>query len=208
MSSIDGLSASYTIKTDVNGHVAGFGLASTANDSGQIESEFIVNADRFAIGRGGSNDSAPSTPFVVQATATADVPAGVYMDAAFIKNASITAAKISSVDADTITTGTLDVSELIDANAIDASLLNLDGVTLKNNNGALGVDQIAANKITSGTLDASQITVTNLYADNIAGDINLLVPFQQAQSVDIGAGDTVVWQGGLGEALHQENLQS
>jgi hypothetical protein len=55
------------------------------------------------------------------------VPAGVYMDAAFIKTATITSAMIGSVNADTITTGTLNVAGLIDANAINASQLNLVG---------------------------------------------------------------------------------
>ncbi len=47
---VDGLlSGQYTVKVDLNGHVSGFGLASTANNSTPF-SEFIVRADRFAIG--------------------------------------------------------------------------------------------------------------------------------------------------------------
>ncbi len=201
---IDGLSAKYTVKTDVNGHVAGFGLASTANDSGQITSEFIINADRFAIARGGSDTSAPSVPFsvVTNAAATAGVPAGVYMNTAFIKNADITAAKIGSVNADKITSGTLDVANRITAGSISATLLNLDGVTLKNvGEGKLGVDKISANSIESGTLDASNVTIDNLYADNITGDINLLVPFSQTDNVQISGEETVVWGGQLEESL-------
>ena len=125
------LKSSYAVKIDANGAVAGFGLSSTTNTLGVNESEFIINADRFALMRGGSDTSAAVTPFTVQANATTingtTVPAGVYMDAAFIKTASITAAKIGSVDADTITTGTLNVTDLIDANAISASQLNLVG---------------------------------------------------------------------------------
>lgn len=48
--SIDGLEAQYTIKLDVNGHVAGIGLASTTNDEGQVTSDIIMLADRFSIG--------------------------------------------------------------------------------------------------------------------------------------------------------------
>ena len=48
------LEAQYTVKIDNNGYVTGFGLASTANNSTPF-SEFIVRADRFAIG-------APSAP--------------------------------------------------------------------------------------------------------------------------------------------------
>ena len=125
------LKSSYAVKIDANGAVAGFGLASTTNALGVNESEFIINADRFALMRGGSNTAAAVTPFVVQANDTTIngtlVPAGVYMDAAFIKTAAIQSAQIGSVNADTITTGTLNVTELIEANAINASQLNLVG---------------------------------------------------------------------------------
>jgi hypothetical protein len=125
------LKSSYAVKIDANGAIAGFGLSSTTNTLGVNESEFIINADRFALMRGGSDTSTAVTPFTVQANATTIngtvVPAGVYMDAAFIKTASITAAQIGSVNADSITTGTLNVTELIDANAISASQLNLVG---------------------------------------------------------------------------------
>lgn len=60
--SLDGLSAQYTVKVDVNGYVAGFGLATTAKD-GVPTSTFTVLADKFEItSPGGSKIS----PFVVQ----------------------------------------------------------------------------------------------------------------------------------------------
>ena len=43
-----GLLAQYTVKTDIAGHVAGFGLASTANNAAPTSS-FIVQADQFAV---------------------------------------------------------------------------------------------------------------------------------------------------------------
>ena len=117
---------------DANGAVAGFGLANTTTSSGNNTSEFYVNADRFAIMRGGSDTSAAVTPFTVQATATTingiAVPAGVYMDAAFIKAASITSAQIGSVNADTITAGAIS-ADRISGGTIDASQINIEGVT-------------------------------------------------------------------------------
>ena len=201
---IDGLSAKYTVKTDVNGHVAGFGLASTANDSGQITSEFIINADRFAIARGGDDTSDPSVPFsvVTNTDATTNIPAGVYMNTAFIKYADITAAKIGSVNADKITSGKLDVANRITAGSISATLLSLDGVSLKNvGGGKLGVDKISANSIESGILDASKITVTNLYAENITGDIIRMAPFELSEFSDIGSATYhhTIWQGAFPE---------
>ena len=63
-SSINGLGAKYTVKVDVNGHVAGFGLASVANN-GAVVSEFIVAANKFAIVDPGNGLAAPIVPFAV-----------------------------------------------------------------------------------------------------------------------------------------------
>ena len=162
--SINGLEAQYTVKIDNNGAVAGYGLASTTTAAGGITSEFIVNADRFAIMRGGSNTTAASVPFVVQASATTingvAVPAGVYMSDAFVKNGSIVNAKIgnaaidnakiSSLSADKLTAGTVNTSRL----NIDAATLTADPTT-----GALQVNEISANKVTSGTIATSLINL-------------------------------------------------
>ena len=129
--SINGLEAQYTVKIDANGAVAGFGLASTTTDSGNNTSEFYVNADRFAI-MGGGSSTTTITPFVVQAAATTidgiAVPAGVYMDGAFIKNGTITTAQIGTANIDTANiTGTLS-ADRISGGTIDASTINIEGV--------------------------------------------------------------------------------
>lgn len=112
----NGLSGQYTVKIDNNGHVSGFGLASTTTTSGPT-SAFIVRADRFAIT--GPNDSTDplgtltptNVPFVVLTTPTViggiTYPAGVWIKTAFIADATISSAKIASLTADKITTGTL-----------------------------------------------------------------------------------------------------
>lgn len=46
---IDGLFGQYTLKLDADGHIAGFGLSIETANSGETTSNFIVNADRFAI---------------------------------------------------------------------------------------------------------------------------------------------------------------
>ena len=129
---INGLSNQYSVKIDNNGAVAGFGLSSTGR-VGNITSEFIVNADRFAIVSNASNPNTATTPFVVQATATTlngvAVPAGVYMTDAFIRNGSIVSAKIGELSADKITTDFIR-SEVIGAGTIDASKINLDNSTI------------------------------------------------------------------------------
>jgi hypothetical protein len=50
---VDGLKAQYTVKVDANGYVAGFGLASTNNNSTPT-SEFSIVADKFTIAPVGS----------------------------------------------------------------------------------------------------------------------------------------------------------
>lgn len=91
------LEGKYTIKIDANGYVSGFGLASTANNSTPF-SEFIVRADRFAIGSPAGPGIAPIVPFVVQTTPTTlngrPVAPGVYIDELFLRSGHITTADI------------------------------------------------------------------------------------------------------------------
>ncbi|MBL4838065.1 MAG: DUF1983 domain-containing protein, partial [Kordiimonadaceae bacterium] len=79
----DGLSAQYTLKVNVNGHISGFGLASTATN-GVVISEFAVLADKFLIASPNGGD--PVAAFYV----TPD--SETYISEAFIKD--LTAAKL------------------------------------------------------------------------------------------------------------------
>jgi hypothetical protein len=117
----NGLKAQYTVKLDVNGAVAGFGLASTTSAAGNITSEFIVNADRFAIMRGGSNATAATLNGVA-------VPAGVYMADAFIKNGSIANAKIGNAAIDNAKIANLSAAK-INTGTLNASLVTISGVS-------------------------------------------------------------------------------
>lgn len=101
ITSIDGINLQYTVKTDINGYISGFGFASTLNDATPY-SEFAIAADRFSIGPPvGVFDSGATAPFFHLAVPTVvngvTVPAGTYMQSAFIHDASITNAKISNV---------------------------------------------------------------------------------------------------------------
>lgn len=96
------LFARYSIKTDVNGYVSGYGLMSTANNSTPT-SEFIVRADKFAIASPTGPGITPTVPFSVLTTTDAHGNApGVYMDMAIMKAASITGAYIQDLAVDTI----------------------------------------------------------------------------------------------------------
>lgn len=57
--SIDGLKAQYTVKINSNGHVIGFGLASTATTGGGTASEFSIVADRFKVVKPGTTSTIP-----------------------------------------------------------------------------------------------------------------------------------------------------
>lgn len=86
--------AKYTVKIDQNGYVSGYGLMSTANNSTPM-SEFIVRADRFAIGSpnnwangSAGNNVQPKLPFIVrtrpETIGNKTYPAGVYIDSGMI----------------------------------------------------------------------------------------------------------------------------
>jgi len=156
--SISGLDAQYTVKIDSNGAVAGFGLASTTTGSGNITSEFIVNADRFALMRGGSNTTAASVPFAVQASSTTlngeTVPAGVYMAEAFIKNGAISNVKIgdAAIDSAKIATAAIQTAHIDDAQITSAKIGNAE---ITNANIASGT--ITSANIQNGTIDTADI---------------------------------------------------
>jgi len=80
-SSLNGLSAQYTVKLDVNGRVAGYGLASTAAVGDKATfSEFTVLADRFAILHPNATD--PTNPQLAFTVANGKT----VMDAASVVN--------------------------------------------------------------------------------------------------------------------------
>ena len=128
--STSGLMGQFSVKIDANGHVSGFGLATT-NAGATPSSAFIVRADKFAIIDPSDTGNALGTtspdnailPFVIDDGTT-------YIKNAMIKDASITAAKIGTVDADTITTGYLS-SAIIEAGTIDASKLTINSDTIE-----------------------------------------------------------------------------
>lgn len=100
---INGLSASYNLKLDVNGYVAGYGLY---ND-GEV-SEFAIRADRFYIADPTSEEEV--LPFILEG-------GKVYMNTTLIKDATIAGAKIAD--------GTIDSAKI--GNVIQSTAKNLQG---------------------------------------------------------------------------------
>jgi hypothetical protein len=126
------VAASYSVRAQVTAGgrtaVGGFGLTGTVGASGPTIS-FGVVANQFWVGapQGTPGVSADILPFVIQTTPTtlngATIPAGVYMDAAYITNltaliarfgtAWIDNAMIANLSAGKITTGAIQTGEYI-----------------------------------------------------------------------------------------------
>jgi predicted phage tail protein len=183
---VNGLEAQYTVKIDNNGAVAGFGLASTTTGSGNITSEFIVNADRFAIMRGGSDTTAAVVPFAVQSTQQTingeTVPVGVYMDTAFIKNGTISNAKIGSLTADKITASLLNTVDFY-GNTIAGSSIYLGGTVnydQDSDSNNIGISSVATPKVAM-TSTGAVFAVDAFTIDNPGGTD--VVPFSITSDV-------------------------
>lgn len=93
-SSINGIRGVHALKIETNGVISGYGLVSELVN-GQVKSQFGVNADNFFIGAPSNNKK----PFVVLTSSGTingvTVPAGTYIDTAFIANATIKSAQIA-----------------------------------------------------------------------------------------------------------------
>ncbi len=163
----DGLSAQWTVKTDVNGYVAGFGLASTANNSIPT-SDFAVRADRFYIANPTGPGIVPAMPFIVQTTPTTingvAVPVGVYIDRAMIANGTIGTAQIGVGVIDTakiadaaITTAKIGFAQVGTAQIADASIS-----TAKIQQLAVQSAQIADAAITNAKIATLAVSTANI----------------------------------------------
>lgn len=172
------LFAKYTVKVDVNGYVSGFGLASTANNATPF-SEFAIRADRFYVASPSGPGITPIIPFIVNTTPQVvngvDVPVGIYMDAAFIKNGTITNAKIGNATIDdakivSLTAAKITAGEISVGNYIQSSgfISGSQGWRIHGN----GVAEFAAAAI-RGQLTAAQINTNGLSIRDTAGNIIL-----------------------------------
>ena len=170
-----GLRAQYNVKLDVNGYTVGYGLY----NEGPNANGFIIRTDKFVVGSAGTN----VVPFEVIGTTT-------YIKSAMIQDASITSAKIGTLNAEKITGGFLSMDRIA-AGAITASKMAVGTITA--DSGIIAdvaitnakIASLSADKLTAGTINAATITVTNLNAGNITGG-TLNVDRIQANSINGG----------------------
>lgn len=149
---VNGLKASYVVKTDVNGLVAGYGLYNTGSSAA-----FGVNADFFYVGKGTTAENGKKPFMVTTADQVVDgitYPAGTWINSAIIANATIGSAHIKDA---AITT-----AKIKDASITDAK-----------------IESLSASKISVPTSDpfptkvtANDVTITS--NKSIVGDVAAL----------------------------------
>jgi len=165
--SINGLEAQYTVKVDVNGKVAGYGLATTPKN-GTPESKFIVNADRFGIGAPGKADV---FPFTVD---TQQNRVGVNGELVVNGKAIVDRLNAGDIHGDKITANTLNANRL-KAGSITAREMAAGSITAdKLAAGSITADKLAANSVTSEKLSVRNLSsVSSDLGDIRAGNINI-----------------------------------
>ena len=118
-SSIDGLQAEWKIKVQAGGKISGVSLGVSGT-----ESQFLVLADRFAVGM--STNGVLTYPFIID-------QGKVVMNTAYIKDGSIENGKIGNLSADKITTGSI-AADRMKANIVSAmsgQFTELSSITAK-----------------------------------------------------------------------------
>lgn len=204
------LYAQYTVKIDVNGYISGFGLASTLNNATPF-SEFLVRADRFSIGAPGRTNI---VPFIVVTNPTTlngvSVPAGVYMDAAFIRNGDITNARIANAAIDDAKIASLSADKIV-AGFLDAARISIDGVTLDTVwNPTLGrnVLRIRDLSITNNLIAANAAIdgakIGSLSVNKLTGDITKFVTGYAVGSGNLPTTNTTLLTMQLPASTHPE----
>ena len=193
--SINGLEAQYTVKVDVNGRVAGYGVATTPKN-GVPESKFIITADRFGVGAVGKADIFPFTvdtqknrvgvngELVVNGKAIIDnLNAGTIhgdkiaantLNANRIRAGSVTAREIAS---NAVTADKINVTSL---SAISADMGNISGGSLNIGGGQFTVASdgslVAQNAVVRGRIEGeSGYFNGTIKASRIEGDVMKIV---------------------------------
>jgi hypothetical protein len=175
-STIDGnIRGAWTVKFDANGYVAGAGL-SLEGKGGNIQSQFYVRADIFAIGNPAYPNVTPKIPFKVFTTTQningSNIPPGVYIDTAVIADGTIDNAKIGYA-----AVGSAEIQDL----AVETLKIGNNAVTIP-----ASQQSFDARNGNGGTQVINQIS----YYLPFAG--SLLVIFNGRQNYDFGPRNTAL----------------
>ena len=177
--------AGYGVAVNANGAVAGMYIMAASDgtlENNTSTTNIIFEADQVTI-RDSNSGGTNIQPFTVLTSTDGNGNApGVYMDAAFIKNAAISAAQIGTVNADTITTGSMSAARItsgtmdaarISGGVIQSTDLATGGSTTINGDN-ITTGGMSADRITSDQLDSARINVDTLnvkHFDNVSSDI-------------------------------------
>lgn len=121
IASLDGsVQALYTVRAQVSAGgrtlVGGFGLSATSTAAGGPTIDFGVLANRFWVGAPAGSGVADVAPFVIATTTFNDNgvlrPAGVYIDAAYIRNLTAVYATIGTLVSDQIASASISTAQL------------------------------------------------------------------------------------------------
>lgn len=146
------LSSAYTVKTGITAggkyYAAGFAVG-VDNSSGSVQSQFLVNADTFAILNSTESGGTVTSPFTVSG-------GQVYMDSALIQDASISNAKIAdaSISNAKIQDGAITSAKIGDAAITNAKIRDASVTNLKIGSNAVDFYKILDGAVT-GTAGAS-----------------------------------------------------
>jgi Domain of unknown function (DUF1983) len=193
-----GLLAQYTVKVDVNGYVSGFGLASTTSGA-TPSSVFAVRADKFYVASPSGPGISPIIPFIVVTTPTTingvAVPVGVYMDATYTMNGTITNAKIANLTVDDAKIASMSVAKLVAGSITTGQYIQsssyvagsagwrIDGNGTAEFSFAMIRGTLVATQIAANSIDASKLSVSSLSA--ITATIGTLRTASSGQRLEI-----------------------
>ena len=161
------IEATYGVRINNDGHVAGFSLISTAI-AGGATSAFVVQADQFAIGGTGAlSDSYPFVVYTTDTDVTVDgithtIPAGAYMQSA----------GIDYLSAKQIVTGKLeaDFIEIDGATITSETVGGVNRIKIKD----LGVDTAQIQSLAVETLKIGDNAVNVIRTNTLASDTQLV----------------------------------
>ena len=170
----------YSVAGKANNAFAGYHIivTRTGTNSGNYKPVTLVDGTAAGIDCRALLTSAVSVPFAVQASATVingeAVPAGTYIESAFIKNGTITNAKIGNLTADKITASLLNTVDFY-GNTIAGSEIYLGGsvnYTTDSGGSNIGISSISSPKVamtSSGAIFAvDAFTISNPGGTNLA----------------------------------------
>ena len=175
---LNGISAEYYVKTDVNGYVSGFGLSSDAESS-----SFVIVADRFAVVKPGASQGAASvTPFVVGevgGVSTVGINGNLIVDGTVIsRNIAAEAITAEKIAAGSITAEKIGADE-IDGDHISAmsSIILEEGGRLTVGNNNVMLDSIGSRLIIApdnGLVAGEPSLLGHDYCELAQGDVNFM----------------------------------